>query len=1015
MKHNYFALWLLAAAVALPATNTRAEIHSGTMSSDALTWQVDDMAGTLTITGNGEIQVLGTSTPWARYADDIRQIVIGNGVGLGNLTSTKCPNVTSVTISSDAALAPEATTRSISTIFGTQVRKYVIGAGVKTIGPLKFYGCTEMEELHLPSTLDSIGDNAFAMCDKLKAIHITDIDRWLRIRYGAFANPLSCSNEQMSETGQPRHLYLSGSDVLNITLPEGVTSIAPYQFFRCLTLQSITLPSTIKSIGIGAFAWCSQLYHINIPEGVSDIKANTFIGLASRLANPISISLPSTLKTIGREAFAMANIKSLTIPEGVDSIAEYAFMEASMASVSLPASLRVVESNAFGGCAQLKQANFASIESLCNIRFKDKTANPIAICKRVFVNGNEVKDVVVPQGVTRISSYAFTTATLGSVQLPAGLKEIETGAFESSTLRSINIPQGMQSIGTNAFKSSSLQQIDLSNYMGTIGYFAFNDCQQLQRITLPAQNPYRYTSDDGKVIFSRDSIIYRVTREVYDETEDRWIVENKDSLYYEPTLVSVLPTVTELVIPYPVSGGIMDVSNVRDKGMSYVNSALSGTFKNLTRLELPCTWNATVGELNWFFAPRLKELVLRSAKPTPFGQLAWWKQYNGNAPAGITDDSGNTIPFNTEDPKIYVFDYAMADYEAVAKSEDFYWSPNGSYTITYNNYMLYGAKFQPLQLPSEQRYLQETLPTYRSEQTVERQQGTDAYYLWSADWETMLQTDLPDYFTSDVVKKSGYDPSEYRFDILKRYLTEEKRQAMPDSVIQCMDGIIHVSHYFDTNDYLKWYFTPDSLPIPEAESTRGSVAVVNANAAWDVPAGTYYYVTPPTPITNPSLTFNVRMLPGIKYDLYLLVAPHLSSDGTQCADSLLSRIRPAMLSWNGTTYSTKNGTNTDISYTGNVQRILLFEDVEVLKDHINKVIVSSNTSASQRSHGYTNEMALLSVVAVPKDAPDGILPNSQQPRTKGQQPKAIYDLQGRRVLRPTKGLYIVGGKIITLP
>jgi hypothetical protein len=52
------------------------------------------------------------------------------------------------------------------------------------------------------------------------------------------------------------------SIILSIVIPENVTIIGDYAFFRCESLKEITLPSTLENIGNMAFYYCALLKNV---------------------------------------------------------------------------------------------------------------------------------------------------------------------------------------------------------------------------------------------------------------------------------------------------------------------------------------------------------------------------------------------------------------------------------------------------------------------------------------------------------------------------------------------------------------------------------------------------------------------------------------------------------------------------------------------------------------------------------------------------------------------------------
>ena len=189
---------------------------------------------------------------------------------------------------------------------------------------------------------------------------------------------------------------------------------------------------------------------------------------------------------------------SIVIPESVEysgetytvsAIGDSAFYNLqNLISISIPNSVTIVGNSAFGNCAGLTKAEFGSIESLCNINFKNWNSNPLYYAHHLYIDGDEITELEIPSSVTSIGNYAFSGCKeLTSLIIPNSVVSIRTDAFEGcSGLTKLTIPNSVTSLGYSAFaRCSGLIELSLPNSLTTIGMFAFYGCSSLLSVTIP--------------------------------------------------------------------------------------------------------------------------------------------------------------------------------------------------------------------------------------------------------------------------------------------------------------------------------------------------------------------------------------------------------------------------------------------------------------------------------------------------------------------------------------------------
>jgi hypothetical protein len=193
-----------------------------------------------------------------------------------------------------------------------------------------------------------------------------------------------------------------------------------------------------------------------------------------------------TVTTIESEAFMSTQITSVTIPEGVTSIGVMAFNNCSdLTYVSFPSTVTSVDKYAFNGCYNLTALYITDLTAWNKIEFPLTNSNPLYYAKNLYLNGELVTDLVIPEGITSISQLSFTGGKFNSITIPEGVTTIGSSAFSGCTVTSISLPSSLTTIESNAFSYTPIESITLNEGLTTIEAIAFFNCPNLKSITLP--------------------------------------------------------------------------------------------------------------------------------------------------------------------------------------------------------------------------------------------------------------------------------------------------------------------------------------------------------------------------------------------------------------------------------------------------------------------------------------------------------------------------------------------------
>lgn len=220
---------------------------------------------------------------------------------------------------------------------------------VTAIGENVFMNNKNITEVTIPATIKSIGVYAFRNTQKLKRVNAESLESWLDIDFDrGMANPL-----YMGAT-----LYVGAQKMVNVTVPEGVTVLKPYAFYKYKNLLSIKLPSTLTEIGNTSLHGTS-ISAITIPESVSTIGDYAFWQCASLK----SVVIPEGITALGTSLFdGCTALESVTIPSTVATVGSSVFSGCeSLASLTFPASVTEFKSGVFSGCHSLTELKVEAV------------------------------------------------------------------------------------------------------------------------------------------------------------------------------------------------------------------------------------------------------------------------------------------------------------------------------------------------------------------------------------------------------------------------------------------------------------------------------------------------------------------------------------------------------------------------------------------------------------------------------------------------------------------------------
>lgn len=418
---------------------------------DGLTWTFDDVTGTLTVSGEGEMTDFWSTSeiPWFNFREDVKHAVFEDGVtNVPYSIFYDCQNLETVTFGKDIEEIDSGFIDACNTVksfavsadnnyFYTDKFGVLYSKEYGFIELVKYPGGSERTSYVIPDGVVTISSSAFQFSNNLTSVTVGDDVEC--IEYRAFSN---CSALESFE------------------IPDSVWEIHQYFLDNCVSLKTLKIGSGLCEAWDNAFDFMPALESITVSAD-NDYFSSDKDGVLYNKNKTEVIKFPKGKK-----------VTSFTIPDGVTVIGENSFENIeTLESIYIPDSVTTIGIGAFSWCTNLDTVtgaeNVLEVEerAFSHTGFVENDANwdgnliYLGKCL-VFAKDFEYGDTcVIKDGTKVIADSAFSwygCNGLCSVVIPDSVVSIGNGAFFGcADLENITIGDNVDFIGWDAFSDTA--------------------------------------------------------------------------------------------------------------------------------------------------------------------------------------------------------------------------------------------------------------------------------------------------------------------------------------------------------------------------------------------------------------------------------------------------------------------------------------------------------------------------------------------------------------------------------
>ena len=184
-----------------------------------------------------------------------------------------------------------------------------------------------------------------------------------------------------------------------------------------------------------------------------------------------------------------SSFTEIVVPDGTESLLDYKNY-VNLEKITIPPSVTYIGSSAFYNCPKLNKIYISDLSAWNLVSVATEDDSPLHNDNTIYLNGEPIVDLVIPDTEVKISPYAFVNCqSIKSVRIPDAVIMIHRHAFSNCrNLTDVKLPDCLEILDAAFNNCTGLKSITIPENLERFYSQSFSGCTSLEEVFFNAKD-----------------------------------------------------------------------------------------------------------------------------------------------------------------------------------------------------------------------------------------------------------------------------------------------------------------------------------------------------------------------------------------------------------------------------------------------------------------------------------------------------------------------------------------------